>query len=138
MPVVTAPCALICRNSSIRAHSVVLQREREFTVAVTAAVQFPFHQEKQRSAALHPLPLSLSLPAMLDITMARFELLPPPLPPPAYARHRHLPVTLSDTFSASVLLQLPPSAATLPPIWPCHKTRGDRFGALQSRSRPTE
>lgn len=41
-------------------------------------------------------------------------------------------MTLSDTFSTSVLLQLPLSAAALSPIWPCYKTRGDRFSTLQS------
>lgn len=61
---------------------------------------------------------------------------------PEYTRHRHLPVTLSDTFSTSVLLQLPLSAAALSPIWSCYKTRGDRFSTLQSlnyrgRSKPT-
>lgn len=68
---------------------------------------------------------------MLDIT--RFEL--PTLPlrrRPRYTRHRHLSVTLSDTFSTSVLLQLPLSVAALSPIWSCYKTRGDRFGTLQS------
>lgn len=30
----------------------------------------------------------------------------------------------------------PLSVAALPPIWSCHKTRGDRFGVLQSRDQP--
>lgn len=67
---------------------------------------------------------------MLDIT--RFKLPTRSVTAPEYTRHGHLPVTLSDTFSTSVLLQLPLSAAALPPIWSCYKTRGDRFGTLQS------
>lgn len=89
---------------------------------------FNFRFTKRNNAALS------SRPPMLDIT--RFEL--PTLPlrrrplPPEYTRHRHLPVTLSDTFSTSVLLQLPLSTAALSPIWPCYKTHGDRFGTPQS------
>lgn len=75
---------------------------------------------------------------MLDITRFKLPTLPrsvaaPDTPGTRHRhRHRHLPVTLSDTFSTSVLLQLPLSVAALSPIWSCYKTRGDRFGTLQS------
>ncbi|KYM82757.1 hypothetical protein ALC53_06762 [Atta colombica] len=48
---------------------------------------------------------------MFNIT--RFELPILSLTVPEYTQHQHLSVTLSDTFSTSVLLQLPLSAVAL-------------------------
>lgn len=96
---------------------------------------FNFRFTKRNNAALSSRPPQYSILLDSNCLPSRSVTVP------EYTRHGHLPVTLSDTFSTSVLLQLPLSAAAPPPIWSCYKTRGDRFGTLQSlnyRDRPEQ